>query len=386
MRRPRRWHWGRRSSPKHATCMNWPSKRRLPRHTLRGPTLPKNRNTRCWPARKFCTPSGSSPAPGARRSRAYWIGFIAMADGPVLITGGAGFIGSNLAAALLEKGYSLRILDDLSSGKRSNLALDNPRVELIEGDVADAALVAQVMRGCQAVVHLAAVASVQASVEDPVRTHQSNFIGTLNVCEAMRQTGVKRVLFASSAAVYGNNGEGESIDEDTAKAPLTPYASDKLAGEYYFDFYRRQHGLEPVVFRFFNIFGPRQDPSSPYSGVISIFSERAQKGLPITVFGDGEQTRDFVYVEDLVDLLVQAIEKPQIEVGAVNVGWNQATTLKQMLEALGQVVGELPPVSYGPARSGDIRHSRANNRRLLERFTYPAQTPMSVGLARLLGR
>jgi UDP-glucose 4-epimerase len=242
------------------------------------------------------------------------------------------------------------------------------------------------MAGCSAVAHLAAVASVQASVDDPVRTHQSNFIGTLNVCEAMRQTGVKRVLFASSAAVYGNNGEGESIDEDTPKAPLTPYAVDKLASEQYFDFYHRQHGLEPVIFRFFNIYGPRQDPSSPYSGVISIFSERALKGLPITVFGDGEQTRDFVYVEDLVDLLVQAIEMPQVEVGAVNVGWNQATTLKQMLEALEAVVGNLPPVSYGPARSGDIRHSRANNRRLLERFTTSEQTPMRVGLARLLGR
>ncbi|MDX9665475.1 NAD-dependent epimerase/dehydratase family protein [Pseudomonas sp. P5_152] len=309
-----------------------------------------------------------------------------MAEGPVLITGGAGFIGSHLADALLAKGYSVRVLDDLSTGKRSNLQLDDPRIELIEGDVADAALVAKVMVGCCAVAHLAAVASVQDSVDDPVRTHQSNFIGTLNVCEAMRQAGVKRVLFASSAAIYGNNGEGQSIDEDTAKAPLTPYASDKLAGEYYLDFYRRQHGLEPAVFRFFNIFGPRQDPSSPYSGVISIFSERAVKGLPITVFGDGEQTRDFVYVEDLVDLLVQAIEAPTLEVGAVNVGWNQATTLKQMLQALREVVGDLPPITYGPARSGDIRHSRANNQRLLQRFTFPEQTPMSVGLARLLGR
>ncbi|MBV7526817.1 UDP-glucose 4-epimerase [Pseudomonas fluorescens] len=309
-----------------------------------------------------------------------------MADSPVLITGGAGFIGSHLTDALLARGHAVRILDDLSTGKHSNLPLDNPRVELIVGDVADAALVAQAMAGCSAVAHLAAVASVQASVDDPVRTHQSNFIGTLNVCEAMRQTGVKRVLFASSAAVYGNNGEGESIDEDTPKAPLTPYAVDKLASEQYFDFYHRQHGLEPVIFRFFNIYGPRQDPSSPYSGVISIFSERALKGLPITVFGDGEQTRDFVYVEDLVDLLVQAIEMPQVEVGAVNVGWNQATTLKQMLEALEAVVGNLPPVSYGPARSGDIRHSRANNRRLLERFTTSEQTPMRVGLARLLGR
>jgi len=308
-----------------------------------------------------------------------------MADGPILITGGAGFIGSHLTDALLAKGYSVRILDDLSTGKPSNLPLDNPRVELIEGDVADAALVARAMSGCRAVAHLAAVASVQASVDDPVRTHQSNFIGTLNVCEAMRQAGVKRVLFASSAAVYGNNGEGESIDEDTPKAPLTPYASDKLASEYYLDFYRRQHGLEPAIFRFFNIFGPRQDPSSPYSGVISIFCERAQKGLPITVFGDGEQTRDFMYVEDLVDVLVQSLEMPQLEVGAVNVGLNQATTLKQLLKALGEVVGQLPPISYGPARSGDIRHSRANNQRLLQRFKFPEPTPMSVGLARLLG-
>ncbi|WP_458128597.1 NAD-dependent epimerase/dehydratase family protein [Pseudomonas sp. Z2-11] len=309
-----------------------------------------------------------------------------MAKGPVLITGGAGFIGSHLTDALLANGHSVRILDDLSTGKRSNLPLDNPAVELIEGDVADAALVARAMAGCSAVAHLAAVASVQASVDDPVRTHQSNFIGTLNVCEAMRQAGVKRVLFASSAAVYGNNGEGQSIDEDTSKAPLTPYASDKLASEFYLDFYRRQHDLEPVVFRFFNIYGPRQDPSSPYSGVISIFSERAQKGLPISVFGDGEQTRDFVYVEDLVQVLVQAIEKPEVQAGAVNVGWNQATTLKQMLQALADVVGDLPAISYGPARSGDIRHSRADNRRLLERFDLPAQTPMSVGLARLLGR
>ena len=309
-----------------------------------------------------------------------------MADSPVLVTGGAGFIGSNLVDALLAQGHAVRILDDMSTGKRCNLPMDNPKVELIEGDVADAALVARVMAGCSAVVHLAAVASVQASVDDPVRTHQSNFIGTLNVCEAMRESGVKRVVFASSAAVYGNNGEGESIVEDTPKAPLTPYASDKLASEYYLDFYRRQHGLEPAIFRLFNVFGPRQDPSSPYSGVISIFSERAVKGLPITIFGDGEQTRDFIYVGDLVNILVQAVEARQVEEGAVNVGLNKATTLKQMLEALGDVVGGLPPISYSAARSGDIRHSRADNSRLLRRFKLGETTPMSVGLARLLGR
>ena len=202
-----------------------------------------------------------------------------MADAPILITGGAGFIGSNLVDALLAHGYAVRVLDNMSTGKRENLPQDE-RVELIVGDVADAECVRRSVQGCRAVVHLAAVASVQASVDDPVGTHQSNLIGTLNLCEAMREAGVKRVLFASSAAVYGNNGEGQAIDEDTAKAPLTPYAADKLASEHYLDFYRRQHGLEPVVFRFFNVYGPRQDPSSPYSGVISIFTERAQKGLP----------------------------------------------------------------------------------------------------------
>ncbi|VVQ03660.1 UDP-N-acetylglucosamine 4-epimerase [Pseudomonas fluorescens] len=309
-----------------------------------------------------------------------------MADAPILITGGAGFIGSHLSDALLAKGHAVRILDDLSTGKRANLQLQHPRLQLIEGDVADAARVAQAAAGCQAVVHLAAVASVQASVEDPVKTHQSNFIGTLNVCEAMRLNGIRRVVYASSAAVYGNNGEGQSITEDTPKAPLTPYAVDKLAGEQYLDFYRRQHGLDPVVFRFFNIFGPRQDPSSPYSGVISIFAERAMQGAPITVFGDGEQTRDFLYVGDLVQIMLQALELDAAQEGAVNIGLNKATSLNQLLAALEQVVGSLPPVSYGSARPGDIRHSRADNQRLLARFGLPDPTSMVDGLASLLGK
>ena len=308
-----------------------------------------------------------------------------MADAPILVTGGAGFIGSNLVDALLARGYAVRVLDNLSTGKRENLPQDT-RVELIVGDVADADCVRRAVQGCRAVVHLAAVASVQASVDDPFGTHQSNLIGTLNLCEAMRESGVKRVLFASSAAVYGNNGEGHAIDEDTPKAPLTPYAADKLASEHYLDFYRRQHGLEPVVFRFFNIFGPRQDPSSPYSGVISIFTERAQKGLPIAVFGDGEQTRDFLYVADLVEVLVQALESPEAVEGAVNVGLNQATSLNQLLAAIGDVLGGLPKVSYQAARPGDIRHSRANNARLLQRYRLPEPpTTMHDGLANLLG-
>jgi UDP-glucose 4-epimerase len=307
-----------------------------------------------------------------------------MVDGPILITGGAGFIGSHLADALLARGQAVRILDNLSTGKRANLSLAHARLELIEGDVADAALVARAVEGCSAVVHLAAVASVQASVDDPVATHQSNFVGTLNVCEAMRQAGVKRVLFASSAAVYGNNGEGQAIDEDTPKSPLTPYAVDKLASEQYLDFYRRQHGLEPVLWRFFNIYGPRQDPASPYSGVISIFSERARQGLPITVFGDGEQTRDFFYVGDLVGLLLQALDMPEVPHDTVNVGLNRTTSLNQLLAALEGVLGRLPAVSYETARAGDIRHSRANNARLLERFSLGETTSLVTGLTNLI--
>lgn len=309
-----------------------------------------------------------------------------MGDSPILVTGGAGFIGSNLVDALVARGYSVRVLDNLSTGKRSNLPT-GANVEFVEGDVADAQLVRRAVQGCGAVVHLAAVASVQASVDDPVGTHQSNFVGTLNLCEAMREAGVRRVVFASSAAVYGNNGEGQAIDEDVTKAPLTPYAADKLASEHYLDFYRRQHGLDPVVFRFFNIYGPRQDPSSPYSGVISIFTERAQQGLPIAVFGDGEQTRDFLYVGDLVEILLQALESAVAEAGAVNVGLNRATSLNELLAAIRDVLGALPPVSYGQARGGDIRHSRADNTRLLQRFRLPEPaTDMRTGLATLLGR
>ena len=309
-----------------------------------------------------------------------------MSDAPILITGGAGFIGSHLADALLAAGQRVRVLDNLSTGKRSNLPLDNPHLELLIGDVADAQVVAHAVAGCKAVAHLAAVASVQASVDDPVSTHQSNFVGTLNVCEAMRAHGVKRVLYASSAAVYGNNGEGVAIDEDTPLAPLTPYAVDKLASENYLDFYRRAHDLQPAVFRFFNIFGPRQDPSSPYSGVISIFTQRAERGEPISVFGDGEQTRDFFYVADLVQLLQQALLNPLIEVGPVNVGLNRATSLNQLLAAIGSVIGGLPEVTHVAARAGDIRHSRANNQRLLARFPLAATTPLDEGLRQLLGR
>ncbi|MDF2397583.1 NAD-dependent epimerase/dehydratase family protein [Pseudomonas sp. 3MA1] len=301
----------------------------------------------------------------------------------ILVTGGAGFIGSHLVDALLAKGYAVHVLDDLSTGKTSNLPLTHQGLQLTVGDVADATLLATAMQGCDAVVHLAAVASVQASVEDPVRTHQSNFIGTLRVCEAMVAAGIRRVVFASSAAVYGNNGEGTAIDEQTPKSPLTPYASDKLASEYYLDFYRRQHGLEPVILRFFNIFGPRQDPSSPYSGVISIFSERARSQRPITLFGDGGQTRDFVYVADLVKILIQGLEQPAPAIDATNVGLGGVTSLNDLIATLQQISGQPLQVNHAAARPGDIRHSKADNRRLRERFVLGTPTRLGEGLAQL---
>ena len=307
-----------------------------------------------------------------------------MLDGRILVTGGAGFIGSHLVEALLAKGYKVRVLDNLSTGKVGNLPVGNAHLNLIVGDVADSAVVEEAMRDCSAVVHLAAVASVQASVDDPVATHHSNFVGTLNVCEHMLNTGIKRVVFASSAAIYGNNGEGSAIDEDTPKSPLTPYASDKLSSEYYLDFYRREHGLEPVILRFFNIFGPRQDPSSPYSGVISIFTERAISQKPVAIFGDGQQTRDFVYVKDLVSILVQAVEASDPKPGAVNVGLSRSTSLNDLIAELADATGTPMAVTYQAARQGDIRHSRANNSRLLERFKLAAPTSIGDGLAQLL--
>ncbi|MHC8332902.1 NAD-dependent epimerase/dehydratase family protein [Pseudomonas sp. LB3P25] len=302
----------------------------------------------------------------------------------ILVTGGAGFIGSHLVEALLESGYSVRVLDDLSTGKLSNLPIDRCHLTLVVGDVADAPTVERAMKDCSAVIHLAAVASVQASVDDPIATHQSNFIGTLTICEAMRQAGVRRVVYASSAAIYGNNGEGMAITEDTPKNPLTPYAADKLASEHFLDFYRRQHGLEPVILRFFNIYGPRQDPSSPYSGVISIFSERAQKKLPITVYGDGEQTRDFVYVNDLVKVLVQAVGEPEPSIEPVNVGFNRSTSVNELAATLSELLGRPLTLNYDAPRSGDIKHSRADNSRLLERFSLSSPTCFAEGLGQLL--
>jgi UDP-glucose 4-epimerase len=300
----------------------------------------------------------------------------------ILVTGGAGFIGSHLAERLVETGHSVRVLDNLSSGKRSNLArADN--LEFVEGDVRDIAAVERAMSGIDAIYHLAAVASVQASIDDPLGTHGSNFVGTLNLLEAARRQGTRRLLYASSAAVYGDT-DSLPVSETAATNPLSPYAADKLAGERYLKFYATKHGMATTAFRFFNIYGPRQDVSSPYSGVISIFVERIRRARAVTVFGDGRQTRDFVYVSDLIDVLTTALTNTR-SIGAVlNVGRGVECSLLDLLASMERLVGRSVTREHAPARVGDILRSRADVRRLEETLGFVPRTTMDQGLAQLL--
>jgi UDP-glucose 4-epimerase len=297
----------------------------------------------------------------------------------ILVTGGGGFIGSHLADLLLEQGHSIRVLDNFSTGRRSNLPKEHLTLDIITGDIRVKDDVEKAVSGVDAIVHLAAVASVQASVEDPIGTHEVNLIGTVNLLEAAKKHNVKKFVFASSAAVYGNT-EHVPVSEQCLLSPLTPYAADKLSSEYYIDFYRRQYDLDPVIFRFFNIFGPRQDPSSPYSGVISIFMQRAIDSQPITVFGDGLQSRDFVYVADLVRLLANAVTGQNLHPYAMNVGNGEQTNLKDLFEMITQFTANDLDVIYSEPRSGDIRHSCAVNSLLMEKMGYKSKYPVVDGL------
>lgn len=300
----------------------------------------------------------------------------------VIITGGAGFIGSHLAEHLLAAGHSVRIVDNLSTGKRENLPT-HPQLDFVLGDIRDQGLVLEVTAGVDAIVHLAAVASVQASVDDPIGTHETNFDGTLHLLEAARKNNIRRFLYASSAAVYGDNPR-LPLPEDEIPNPLSPYAVDKLAGEYYLRFYHAKFGIETSAFRFFNIFGPRQDPSSPYSGVISIFIERVRHRAAVTVFGDGRQTRDFVYVGDLAALLAQALARPQTVGQVINVGRGKQCSLIDLLEALEKLTGKTIERRFESARLGDIVHSRADTTKLLRLFGKLPATDMLTGLGAIL--
>ncbi len=277
----------------------------------------------------------------------------------VTVTGGAGFIGSHLVDRLLAGGHQVVVIDDFSSGRQDNLGTGRAGLTVIRGDVADAAAIGAALDGTQAVFHLAAVASVQASIEDPIAAHRTNAVGTLTLLEAARGAGVTRVVYASSAAVYGDACE-LPIGEEVAKRPLSPYAADKLAGEHYLAGYHRRGELAGVALRLFNVYGPRQNPASPYSGVISVFLARAAAGEALTVFGDGTQTRDFVYVGDVVDTLVAALDFPLgTDLEAYNVGTGRATSLLDLIAALEARSGPLE-VRHAPARPGDIRHSLAD--------------------------
>jgi len=300
----------------------------------------------------------------------------------ILVTGGAGFIGSHLVDRLAADGHRVRVLDNLSTGKRANLA-KTPQAELIEGDIRDADVVSDAVRGTEAIFHLAAVASVQASIDDPLGTHGSNFTGTLNLLEAARRGSVRRLIYASSAAVYGDT-EALPVSEDMLTNPLSPYAADKLAGEHYLGFYARKHGMATTAFRFFNIYGPRQDPSSPYSGVISIFVDRAQRREGVTIFGDGRQTRDFVFVGDLVEVLTASLLNEKASGAILNVGRGIECSLLDLLAALERLVGRSVMRQHEAARIGDIVRSRANVSRLRAVLGSIPSTGIDIGLAALL--
>jgi UDP-glucose 4-epimerase len=299
----------------------------------------------------------------------------------ILVTGGAGFIGSHLAERLLQDGHEVRVLDNLSTGRRENLPT-HPRLEFVEGDIRATGAMSAVA-GIDAIYHLAAVASVQASVEDPRGTHETNFVGTLNLLEAARQHGVRRFIYASSAAVYGDTAD-LPVSEEAITKPLSPYAADKLAGEHYLDFYGRKYGFAGTAFRFFNIYGPRQDPSSPYSGVISVFVDRMRENRAVTVFGDGRQTRDFVYVGDLAELLASALSNEHAVGQVLNVGRGVECSLLELLTELEKLGGKRIERRHEPARTGDIRHSRARVAHLRQVFGHVPQTAIGAGLAKLL--
>jgi UDP-glucose 4-epimerase len=269
-----------------------------------------------------------------------------------LVTGGAGFIGSHLCEALLAQGDAVRVLDDLSTGKRENLP---PGAMLIEGDVADPAVVQAAMEGVAGCFHLAAIASVERGVRDWLGTHRANLTGAITVFDAARPTRTP-VVYASSAAVYGDVAT-VPISEEAHCRPLSAYGADKLGCELHARVASHVHGIPTVGLRFFNVYGPRQDPRSPYSGVISIFAERIRRGAPIDVFGDGGQTRDFVYVADVAAALLAAMRGSSVQASVFNVCTGLATSVLDLAHVIADLAGTKLDIGHAPPRAGEIRHS-----------------------------
>ena len=305
-----------------------------------------------------------------------------------LVTGGCGFIGSHLVDALLADGHAVRVLDDLSTGSRDNLS---GAASLIVGTVADPEVVRGAMNVVDGCFHLAAIASVTRSTEAWYETHQVNLGGTINVFDAARSGGSRTapVIYASSAAIYGDN-PALPLTENAGLRPLTPYGADKAGSELHAQAGAAVFGVPSVGFRFFNIFGPRQDPSSPYSGVISIFTDRILSGQPITVFGDGGQTRDFVYVGDVVRALVAGMSHAEqsrstpVPAPVLNVCTGQQISLLDLIQAIETASGLPAETTFAEARAGDIRHSCGDPGGLKEMLGVVAMTPLVDGLAALI--
>jgi UDP-glucose 4-epimerase len=304
----------------------------------------------------------------------------------VVVTGGAGFIGSHAVDALLAGGHRVVVLDDFSSGKRENLAhhAGDARLVIVEHDVADGIAGALAPFGdVERIVHLAAQVSVVKSVANPVFDMRVNYGGTLQVLEYARAHGVRKVVLASSAAVYGDAAP-PPVDEAAPTRPVSPYGIHKLASEHALAYAAAVHGVPSTALRFFNVYGPRQDPSSPYSGVISIFSDRAKAGRPLTIFGDGQQTRDFVYVGDVVRALLAALGDGNSGLVA-NVGTGSEITVAELARAIVELCGGRSAIEHAPARAGEILRSRARVERLRDQLGVVAQTSLVDGLRATLG-
>ncbi len=296
-----------------------------------------------------------------------------------LVTGGAGFIGSHLTERLCALGARVVLLDDFSTGRRENLAAVKDQIEVHEGSITDDQTVRKALAGCGQVFHLAGLASVQQSLEQPLRSHEVNATSTLRLLEAARQAGAERFVFAGSSSAYGDLPGGLRRESDAPQA-LSPYAAAKLAAELYAEAYAKSFGMKTVRLRFFNVYGPRQAADSPYSGVISLFIRLLKDGKAPTIYGDGLQTRDFVYVADVVDALILAAEKKDAAGQAYHVGSGQATTLLQLVETLGRIQGNKIEPRFQPARAGDVRHSQADMTLSRKELGFEAKIALEDGL------
>ena len=275
-----------------------------------------------------------------------------------LVTGGAGFIGSHLATELIRRGGTVRVVDNLVTGKRQNLS-HLPEIEFVEGDLADLDVARRAVDGVEYVLHQAAIPSVPRSVQDPITSNRANVDASLNLLVAARDAGVRRVVYAGSSSAYGNSPTLPKV-ETMPTAPLSPYALQKLVVEQYCQIFTQLYGLETVTIRYFNVFGPRQDPSSPYSGVISLFISALCDGRQPTIYGDGEHTRDFTYVENVVDGVLRACDAPSASGEVINVATGGRVSLNQLFGAVRDLVGATVEPKYAAPRAGDVKDSQAN--------------------------